>query len=285
MVLDKKNISVGSLEWFIREATPDNPRDKLPVLLLHGFPSQSHSWTVIMPELANVGYHAIAPDWIGFGFSSRPEKNDFAYTPEAFIKALSDLIEELKLDKFHLVVQGFLGSVGIQYALQNPDKIERLIIINAPISTQARLPWKIQQLGLPLVGEMLTQDPLMIDRTLEAGCRYPISDADLDIYRRPLLQTSSAGRAILATLRNFQLSDAIAQIESGLKGWQKPTLIIWGLKDPWLDINPVEKIAVSLVNGELVKLAEAAHYPQEHWSENVSYALISFLRRSPINAN
>jgi pimeloyl-ACP methyl ester carboxylesterase len=283
MVLDKKNISVGSLEWFVREATPDNPRDKLPVLLLHGFPSQSHSWTVIMPELANLGYHAIAPDWIGFGFSSRPEKNEFAYTPEAFIKALSDLIEELKLDKFHLVVQGFLGSVGIQYALKNPDKIEGLIIINAPISTQARLPWKIKQLGLPLVGEMLTQDPLMIDRTLEAGCRYPISDADLDIYRRPLLQTSSAGRAILATLRNFQLSDAIAQIESGLKGWQKPTLIIWGLRDPWLDVNPVEKIAASLANGELVKLAEAGHYPQEHWSEKVSDALISFLQRQPVN--
>lgn len=285
MVLDKKNISVGSLEWFVREATPDNPTDKLPVLLLHGFPSQSHSWTVIMPELANIGYHAIAPDWIGFGFSSRPEKNDFAYTPEAFIKALSDLIKELNLEKFHLVVQGFLGSVGIQYALQNPDKIERLIIINAPISTQVRLPWKIQQLGFPLVGEMLTQDPLMIDRTLEAGCRYPISDADLDIYRRPLLQSSSAGRAILATLRNFQLGDAIAQIESGLKGWQKPTLIIWGLKDPWLEVNPVEKIAASLANGELVKLAEAAHYPQEHWSEKVSDALISFLRRSPINGN
>lgn len=285
MVLDKKNISVGSLEWFVREATPDNPTDKLPVLLLHGFPSQSHSWTVIMPELANIGYHAIAPDWIGFGFSSRPEKNDFSYTPEAFIKALSDLIKELNLEKFHLVVQGFLGSVGIQYALQNPDKIERLIIINAPISTQVRLPWKIQQLGFPLVGEMLTQDPLMIDRTLEAGCRYPISDADLDIYRRPLLQSSSAGRAILATLRNFQLGDAIAQIESGLKGWQKPTLIIWGLKDPWLEVNPVEKIAASLANGELVKLAEAAHYPQEHWSEKVSDALISFLRRSPINGN
>ena len=278
MAMKKLTLKVGSLEWFIREATPDNPTDKLPVLLLHGFPSQSHSWTVIMPELANLGYHAIAPDWIGFGFSSRPEKNEFAYTPEAFIKALSDLIEEFKLEKFHLVVQGFLGSVGIQYALQNPDKIERLIIINAPISTQTRLPWKIQQLGLPLVGEMLTQDPLMIDRTLEAGCRYPISDADLDIYRRPLLQTSSAGRAILATLRNFQLGDAIAQIESGLKGWQKPTLIIWGLRDPWLDINPVEKIATSLANGKLVKLPEAGHYPQEHWSEKVSDALISFLR-------
>lgn len=285
MAMKKLTIKVGSLEWFVREATPDNPTDKLPVLLLHGFPSQSHSWTVIMPELANIGYHAIAPDWIGFGFSSRPEKNDFSYTPEAFIKALSDLIKELNLEKFHLVVQGFLGSVGIQYALQNPDKIERLIIINAPISTQVRLPWKIQQLGFPLVGEMLTQDPLMIDRTLEAGCRYPISDADLDIYRRPLLQSSSAGRAILATLRNFQLGDAIAQIESGLKGWQKPTLIIWGLKDPWLEVNPVEKIAASLANGELVKLAEAAHYPQEHWSEKVSDALISFLRRSPINGN
>ena len=60
--IDKKNITVGFLEWFYREAKPDGKTDKLPVLLLHGLPSQSHSWTVIMPALATAGYRAIAPD-------------------------------------------------------------------------------------------------------------------------------------------------------------------------------------------------------------------------------
>ncbi|MFM7366852.1 MAG: hydrolase, partial [Sphaerospermopsis kisseleviana] len=101
---------------------------------------------------------------------------DFAYTPDAFIKALDDFIQAIELERFSLVVQGFLGSVGLQYALKNPQKIANIAILNAPISTSAKLPWKIQQMGLPLAGEMMTQDPLLVDRTLEGGCRYRIED-------------------------------------------------------------------------------------------------------------
>mgnify|MGYP003335139200 FL=1 len=251
MSIEKKNITVGSLEWFYREAQPDGETDKLPVLLLHGLPSQSHSWTIIMPELAQAGYRAIAPDWIGCGFSPKLDKRDFPYTPEAFINALAELIKSLELESFYLVVQGFLGSVGLQYALRNPEKIERLTILNTPISTTAKLPWQIQQLGIPFVGDMLTQDPLFVDRTLEKGSRLTVADEDLDVYRSPYLRSSAAGRAILAIVRNLDLKKSMAEIESGFRGWQQPTLIIWGIKDPWLDITQGENLANICQNGKL----------------------------------
>lgn len=232
-----------------------------------------------MPDLADKGYRAIAPDWIGFGFSAKPDRRDFAYTPDAFITALTNLIEALELERFSLVVQGFLGSVGIQYALRHPDQIERLAILNAPISTAAKLPWRIQQLGLPLVGDMMTQDPLLVDRTLEGGSGYPIEDKDLDIYRRPFLKSSDAGRSLLATVRNLQLKQTTAEIESGLSSFSPPTLIVWGMKDPWLPFEQAQQLAGSLPNGEVNKLEEARHYPQEHWSGQVADALIGFLRR------
>jgi pimeloyl-ACP methyl ester carboxylesterase len=280
--IEKKNITVGSLEWFYREAQPDGETDKLPVLLLHGLPSQSHSWTIIMPELAQAGYRAIAPDWIGCGFSPKLDKRDFPYTPEAFINALAELIKSLELESFYLVVQGFLGSVGLQYALRNPEKIERLTILNTPISTTAKLPWQIQQLGIPFVGDMLTQDPLFVDRTLEKGSRLTVADEDLDVYRSPYLRSSAAGRAILAIVRNLDLKKSMAEIESGFRGWQQPTLIIWGIKDPWLDITQGENLANICQNGKLVKLVEAAHYPQEHWSGNIIDELLLFLRKTKI---
>lgn len=283
MSLDKSEIKVGALKWFYREATPVNETNKLPVVLLHGLPSQSHSWTAIMPDLAENGFRAIAPDWIGFGFSAKPDKRDFAYTPDAFIEALAALIDAWELQRFYLVVQGFLGSAGIQYALRHPHRIERLAILNTPISTEAKLPWKLQQLSLPFVGDMMTQDPLLIDRTLEGGSRYPISDKDLDMYRRPFLQSSDAGRSLLYTLRNLQLPESMTEIESGWKGWTQPTLILWGVADPWLNVNQAQNLANSLQNAELVKLEEAGHYPQEHWSEKVSNALLTFLRRADIN--
>ncbi len=282
MSIEKKNITVGSLEWFYREAKPDGETDKLPVLLLHGLPSQSHGWTAIMPELADAGYRAIAPDWIGCGLSPKLDKRDFRYTPEAFIKALSELINSLQLERFYLVVQGFLGSVGLQYALINPEKIERLTILNTPLSTTAKLPWQIKQLGIPFVGDMLTQDPLFVDRALEKGSRLVVSDEDLDIYRSPYLKSSAAGRAILAIVQNLDLKKSMAEIESGFKGWQQPTLIIWGAKDPWLDISQAVNLANGCANARLFKLEEAAHYPQEHWSADIIDELLLFLRQKEV---
>jgi len=277
--IEEHKIKVGSLEWFYRVAEPIGRTERLPVLLLHGIPSQSYSWGEVMPALVNKGFRAIAPDWIGFGSSAKPDLRNFAYTPDAFITALAEFIQALELERFSLVVQGFLGSVGIQYALRYPNRIERLVILNTPISTAAKLPWKLQQLGLPLVGEILTQDPLLVDRTLEGGSRYPISDEDLDVYRRPFLKSSAAGRSLLATVRNLQMQQSMAEIESGLRGFSKPTAIIWGMKDPWLPFTLAQQLTSSIQLADLIQLEEAGHYAQEHWAEKVSDAIQLFLRR------
>lgn len=282
MSIDEKIVEVGRLQWFYRETNPVNKTDKPPVLLLHGLPSQSFTWTAIMPDLAAQGFRSIAPDWVGYGRSTKPDKRDFSYTPDAFVDALTGFIQAIELDRFYLVVQGFLASAGIQYALRNPEKIERLAVINTPVSGNIKLPWKMQQLGLPFIGDMMTQDPLLVDRTLEGGSRQTISDKDLDVYRRPFLKSSDAGRSLMNTVRNIQLPQSMAEIESGWKAWTRPTLFVWGLTDPWLSVEPAQKLVGSLQNAELVTLEQAGHYPQEHWSEKVGDALITFLRRQEV---
>ena len=235
-----------------------------------------------MPDLAEKGLRAIAPDWIGSGLSTKPDRRDFAYTPDAFIDALADFLKTLEIERFYLVVQGFLGSVGLQYALRYPNQIERLAILNTPVSSTAKLPWKMQQWGVPLLGDMLTQDPLLIDRTLEKGSGYRISDKDLDVYRKPFLKSSDVGRSLLATIKNLQLKESMAEIESGFRNWTQPTLIFWGMKDPWLPVTQAQELANTLKNVELVTLEEAGHYPQDHWSEKVSESLLPFLRRQAL---
>ncbi|PPS45386.1 alpha/beta fold hydrolase [Chroococcidiopsis sp. TS-821] len=276
----ENQITAGKLDWFYREHKPIQGVDRPPVILLHGIPAQSYTWTAIMPALADKGFRAIAPDWIGFGLSAKPDKRDFAYTPDAFISAFAEFIQALDISRFSLVVQGFLGSVGLQYALRNPQQIERLAILNAPISTRAKLPWKLKQLGLPFMGDMLTQDPLLVDRTLESGSRYQIGEKDLNVYRQPFLKSSAAGRSLLATVRNLQLQKSLAEIESGLREWQQPTMVIWGIKDPWLAMQDTQNAVESLKNVELVQIPEAGHYPQEHWSDKVGDLLQLFLRRT-----
>lgn len=276
-------ITVDGLTWFYRSAEPNRPTDKPPVLLLHGLISQSYGWRHVLPALAEQGFRSIAPDWIGFGFSAKPERREFAYTPEAYVQALEALLTALEIDRFFLVVQGFLGSVGLQYALRHPEQIERLAILNAPLTTEAKLPWKIKQLGIPLIGEMLTQDPLLVDRTLEGGGGYRVEDADLDVYRRPFLKSSDAGRALFAVIQNLNLPKVTAEIEKGFgQNWHPPTLMAWGLRDPWLPLNIAEAFGKALPEAELVLLEEVGHYPQEDWHEKVNTALLDFFRRQVV---
>ncbi|MGD1873595.1 MAG: alpha/beta fold hydrolase [Mastigocoleus sp.] len=280
MSITEQHITVNSLEWFYRQAEPIGRSDLLPVVLLHGLVSQSYSWRHILPALAQQGTKAIAPDLIGCGFSAKPEKRDFAYTPDAFIKALEGFFEALELEKFSLVVQGFLGSVGLQYALRHPEQVSNIAILNAPITTAAKLPWKIQQMSLPFAGEMITQDPLLVDRTLEGGSRYVISDQDLDIYRKPFLKASASGRSLLATIRNLQLSQVTSEIEAGFKEWQNPILIQWGKTDPWLSLEIAENFSQSVPDAEIIKINDVGHYAQEHHHEVILQDLLPFMRKS-----
>jgi len=280
--ISEQSVEAGALKWFYREANPLGRSNELPVLLLHGLPSQSYCWTALMPDLAEKGFRAIAPDWIGSGLSAKPDKRDFAYTPDAFINALAEFINALAIERCHLVVQGFLASVGLQYALRHSDQIDRVAILNTPISTDAKLPWPMQQWGLPFIGDMVTQDPLLVDRTLEGGSRYRIADNDLDIYRKPFLKSSDPGRSLVATIKNLQLKASMEEIATGFRNWEKPILVCWGIKDPWLPIEQAEQFAKAVKNVELVKLEEGGHYPQDHWSGQVSESLVPFLRRQAL---
>jgi pimeloyl-ACP methyl ester carboxylesterase len=275
--ITKNLIQVGSLEWFYRELTPDGWENQQTVVLLHGLPAQSLTWTGLMRPLAESGIRTIAPDWIGFGNSSQPESRDFNYTPDAFIAAFAQLLDSLNLDRVSLVVQGFLGTVGIQYAIRYPERVEKLVILNAPLTTAAKLPWKLQQLGLPLAGEMLTQDPLSAERILEAGCKCVIEDQYLEAYRKPYLKSSVAGRSLLATIRQLKLTESLAEITTGLPKLEIPIQILWGINDPWLDLAQAQTCVKSLKDGALVTLPTAAHYPQEHWYAEIKESLIPFL--------
>lgn len=160
MPIKTDKIQAGKFQWFYRQTEIESNRP--PLFLLHGLPAHSYTWERLMSLMAEEGIPSIAPDWVGSGFSDQPNPRDFAYTPAAYLAELESLIAALKLEKFYLVVQGYLGSVGIQYALQHPEQIAGLIILNSPIAPGAKLPWSMQQMTFPLVGDMMTQDVRLV---------------------------------------------------------------------------------------------------------------------------
>lgn len=277
MSIKTDKVQAGNFQWFYRQTEIES--DRTPILFLHGLPSHSYTWQKLMSLLAEENIPSIAPDWIGSGFSAKPDKRNFAYTPAAYLTGLGEFIAAVKLEKFYLVVQGFLASVGIQYALQNPEQIAGLIILNTPITSGVKLPWSMKQMTFPVVGDMMTQDPLLVDRNLEKGSGFVIEDKDLNILRKPFLQSSDVGRALMTTLKQLQLDAVTPKIEAGLKDWSKSTLIIWGSADTWLDVDDVKQLATTNSEITLVELPSAKHYPQEHWASDIAGEIVQFFRR------
>jgi pimeloyl-ACP methyl ester carboxylesterase len=282
MTIDRTIIKAGEYEWFYREAKPIGAINRLPIVFLHGLIAPSYSWREVIPGMTELGFRSIAPDWIGTGNSQIPDRLDFSYKPAALAAELGQFLDAMAIDQCSLVVQGYSGAIGTLYALQNPDRVDRLAILNSPVSAEDKLPWKIRQLGIPLVGDALVQDFRLPDKIMEGGGGYRVDDKDMNIYRNPWLESSDGGRVLHAMIRHLDVPAIGATIEQGLKNWGKPLLLAWGDRDPWLPIAQAQATAKTFPEAEFVTLEEVGHYPQEDWHEKVVEALGTFLRRSVV---
>ena len=102
-----KTIKVGDLDIFYREA---GPKDAPAILLLHGFPTSSQMFRNLIPALADE-YHVVAPDYPGYGHSSMPPRDKFAYTFDNLAKVIDEFTEKVGLTKYALYVQDY-GAPG-----------------------------------------------------------------------------------------------------------------------------------------------------------------------------
>ncbi|KAJ6427605.1 hypothetical protein OIU84_023069 [Salix udensis] len=289
-------IKSGKLIWFVRETgSPDSRRGT--VIFLHGAPTQSYSYRVVMSQMSDAGFHCFAPDWIGFGFSDKPQPGyGFDYTEKEFHEALDKLLDVLGVKSpFFLVVQGFLvGSYGLTWALKNKSKISKLAILNSPVTVSSPVPGLFQQLRIPLFGEFTCQNAVMAERFIEAGSPYVLKLEKADVYRLPYLASSGPGvwfvfnfffdycfkdLTLLETARKINLRDIVSQIADGFASerWDKPILLAWGIADKYLPQSVAEEFKKGNPNAVKLKLIEGAgHMPQEDWPEKVVDALRVF---------
>ncbi|KAL3573106.1 hypothetical protein D5086_027010 [Populus alba] len=229
--------------WFcVESGNADNPT----VILIHGFPSQAYSYRKVLPTLSK-NYHAIAFDWLGFGFSDKPQpRYGFDYTMDEFVASLESLINEIATEKVSLVVQGYFSPIAVKYASKLQGKLNDLILLNPPLTaTHANLPSALSIFSNFLLGEIFCQDPLRAsDKTLTSSGPYKMKEDDAMVYRRPYLTSGSAGFA-LNVISKAMKKDLKAYVEETRKtlldeNWKVKTTVCWGQRDRWLSYDGVE---------------------------------------------
>jgi pimeloyl-ACP methyl ester carboxylesterase len=121
-----RKVDVDGIKVFYREA---GPKDAPAILLLHGFPTASHMFRDLIPQLAD-RFRLIAPDLPGFGQSDMPTRNAFTYTFENIANVIDRFTEVIGLHRFAMYVFDYGAPVGFRLAVRHPDRLTALISQN-----------------------------------------------------------------------------------------------------------------------------------------------------------
>lgn len=121
-----RHAQADGLRFFYREAgDPQAP----VLLLLHGFPSSSHQFRNVIPQLA-AHFHVIAPDLPGFGFTEVPAERGYRYTFDNLAKSLEAFVDELGLTRYAMYFFDYGAPTGLRLAVAHPERVTGLVSQN-----------------------------------------------------------------------------------------------------------------------------------------------------------
>jgi pimeloyl-ACP methyl ester carboxylesterase len=224
-------------------------------LYLHGVPTNSDDW---LPFLARTG--GLAPDLPGFGRSGKPGSR--SYTIDEYDRFTESFLDHLGVERVSMVVHDW-GAVGLAFAQRHPERIERLVILNAvPFLAgyhwhrTARM-WRTPGLGELVMGTTSRFTLRLLSREGNAT-PGPMPEQWLDTVLDHFDQGTQ--RAILRLYRSSP-PEVLERTGSGLSRLTMPALVAWGEKDPYIAARFGRGYAATLPNAQLEEYPDAGHWP------------------------
>lgn len=252
MRVDEHTTELAGSPVFYRSAPAPEP----PPLYLHGVPTSSDDWVELLPETGG-----IAPDLPGFGRTGKSGHLD--YSPDGHATFLEELLSALGVTRVKLIVHDWGAAGGLTFAQRHPERVERIVIVNAvPLLPGFPAPRGARLLRRPVVGELAmgTVNVRLLRRFLQRGSARPESWPPE--RAQAIWQQFDQGtqRAILRLLRSGDES-ALAAAGDRLSTLLMPALVLWGTRDPWLPASIGEAYGQAMPHADLQLLPEAGHWP------------------------
>jgi haloalkane dehalogenase len=253
-----------------------------PVLLLHGQPTWSYLYRKVIPELTPTA-RVIAPDYFGFGLSDKPTERDW-YSYDAHTTSIARLVEQLDLRNLTIVMQDWGGPIGFRVAVENPDRVAHLVVLNTGIYS-GRPPGETWLRFRELVRRTGTDfEP---SRLIRLTLTRQISDEEAAAYDAPF-PTPESKTGVLMFPELVPDSDehpsaaAMLAVREQLTHWDKPTLVFFGDSDPIFSPRVAERLA-ALIPGAVLQppIEGAGHFLQEDAGAEVGQRIARWLKTPP----
>ena len=277
-----QHATVRGLKLFYREA---GAKTSPTIVLLHGFPSSSHMFRDLIPQLADK-FHLVAPDYVGFGYSDAPEASKFEYTFDNLASYVEELLfGVLGLKSFSIYVQDYGAPIGYRIATRHQDAIEGIVVQNGNAYLEgigaAFDPMKPfwanrnPETEKP-VRALLTKETTIFQYTHGVKDLSRISP-DSYVFDQLLLDRPGNDAIQLNLLHNYQTNVALyGEWHKFFQSKQPKTLIVWGKNEHFFTVEGAQAYLGDIPKAEL-HLLDTGHFALEDSSEFIAQRIVQFL--------
>jgi haloalkane dehalogenase len=248
-----------------------------PVVCFHGEPTWSYLYRKMIPGLVGAGHRVVAPDYPGFGRSDKPTDRGW-YTYDRHVDYMTRLLEQLDVRGATVVVQDWGGPIGLRWATENPDRVDRLVIMNTGIfagrTNAAFMAWRDfaernpdLPVGFVISGATATDVPPEVVAAYEAP--WPSAESKAGPAQFPLLVPITEDAVGVAEMN---------AVRERLAAWEKPALVCFSDSDPIFTPKAGQRIVDAIPGAHELRVIEgASHFLQEDKGEQIATEVVSFL--------
>ena len=276
------------------------PKDGEAIVLLHGFPESHRTWRHVAPALAD-RYRVITPDQRGFGGSDKPEGVE-NYRSQETVADIFALADAYGIGRFTLVGHDWGGAIAWAAALQAPERLDRLVIVNAPHphifqrtviedADQRAASQYIRAFRNPMMER--TIDAMGLDAFFEKGFGGHVSLATIPPEERQAYLDDWGQKGALTAMLNWYRASALvvpATDEAEPRpAWNRdpfpavavPALVIWGMRDKALLPIQLQGLETMVDDLTIVRIEDAGHFVPWEKPEPVIAAIRDFIAARP----
>jgi haloalkane dehalogenase len=253
-----------------------------PVVFLHGEPTWSFLWRKVIPPVRDAGFRCIAPDLAGFGRSDKP--TDIAwYSYDRHVALIASLLEHLDLRDATLAVHDWGGPIGLRVAVEQPQRIARLAILDTGLFTGHQ---RMSDAWIAFRDFVARTEDLPVGMLVRGGCKNDPGDAVAAAYDAPYSNAAAKAGARAFPLMIPQTPEDPAgaagqRVLEALREDRRPTLMLWADSDPILPLTVAERFAAAIGREPPRVIADAGHFLQEDQGPLIGRLIAQWLADQP----
>jgi pimeloyl-ACP methyl ester carboxylesterase len=276
-------VAVDGVSLFYREAGPKNAPT---IVLLHGFPTSSRQFDLLIPLLAT-HYHVIAPDYPGFGQSDAPSPAVYTYTFDHLAETTNGLLERIGIKKYALYLHDYGGPIGFRIALKHPDRVQAMVIQNANAYNE----------GLGAKWAKIAQywaDPKAHPEVFEAFVSFQATEQrhtlgtthperyNPDTWTDEYAHLSQPGQREIQADLLYDYRTNVASYpawQAWLRQYKPPMLVVWGKNDPSFIAAGAAAYKRDVPDAD-IHLVDAGHFALDEKNDEIALLILTFLGKS-----